>query len=305
MFKIVQQLYANKNKSLLWLVKKGFRYYVIHWRDRRDEFVWFLMNIFAIKSRPVATIHNCRFFLHPKDASISRELAIYRIHEPTATNLLKRDVLKKCRYIVDIGSNIGYYAVLEAKLVGPQGRVLAIEPEAHNYELLKINLTTNNFLNVDVVQCAISDENGKSKLYITEAVNTHSLLRPHRGSAVAVIDVNIRTLDSLVQDFNFSRIDFIRMDIEGGEIKAVKGMYQTLKQYKPCILMELHCDAVGTESIINMLKTLKDLGYNPEYIINRDRDFAWIKNRQRIKLKSMAELFNLIRNYRVATVFLR
>ncbi len=157
---------------------------------------------------------------------------------------------------------------------------------------------------MDVLQYAIADKDGVGRLYITEASNTHSLI-DSSGTAVSTIAVEIRKLDTLLKEIDFPRVDFIRMDIEGGEVGAVKGMGQTLKQYKPHLLIELHCDIVGIASIVNLLGSLKRFGYVPEYVVDRDKDLAWEKKRSITKVTSMENLVKLIRNYRVATVFLK
>jgi hypothetical protein len=109
----------------------------------------------------------------------------------------------------------------------------------------------------------------------------------------------------LLEERNFPKVNFIRMDIEGGEIAAIEGMQNTLKQYKPAVLIELHRDRVGTDPIVKLLKSLKAFGYDAKYIIDRDQDFAWIKNRHILSLTSMNELLKSIINYRVVIALLR
>jgi len=77
--------------------------------------------------------------VHRFDRGIGKELVCYREHEPTATALLKT-FLREGMTILDIGANIGYYALLEARSVGPSGRVVAVEPEPRNAALLRRNV---------------------------------------------------------------------------------------------------------------------------------------------------------------------
>lgn len=278
--------------------------YLTNWRVRREDIIWFLKRLHVGQSRPTSIVHGLRYYLHPHDPGISRELAIYHIHEPNATDLY-RNYVKDGMFVVDIGSNIGYYALLAATLVGSKGKVLAIEPAPHNYDLLTINVNRNNIHNIDTVQCAVSNADGVSEFYITEASNTHSLVLPVTGNVVSSTQVQVRKLDTLLKGLNYPKIDLIRMDIEGGEIVAIGGMQNSLKQYKPIIMAELHCDAAGTPSIVQLLKSLKTFGYNAEYVIDRDYDFVWMKSPCVRSITSMNELFSLITNYRVATVLLR
>lgn len=253
---------------------------------------------------PAIKVHGLKYYVHPHDPGISRELAVYHIHEPNATGLF-RNYVKEGMHVVDIGSNLGYYALLAATLVGPKGRILAIEPEPQNYKLLTMNMIANHIQNIDTVQCAVGSKNGTSELYLTKTLNTNSLIPPVDGSAIASIQVKVKTLDALLAELDFPKVDFVRMDIEGGEIAVIKGMQNTLKQYKPAILIELHRDRVGTDSIVKLLKSLKAFGYDAECIIDRDEDFAWIKNQHILRSTSMNELIKSITSYRVVIAFLR
>ena len=291
-----------KEEGLLKAVQKTFCY-MTNWRARRDDTIWFLKRFWGRHFGLLIHVHGLKYYLHYDDPGISKELAIYHIHEPMTTDLFKKYV-RSGMYIVDIGSNIGYYAILAASLVGHSGKVLAIEPEPRNCQLLKINVDANAIRNIEVVQCAVADYDGVGILYIGETSNVHSLIDSY-GRVVSSVTVEVRKLDTLLKELDFPRVDLIRMDIEGGEIKAIEGMHKTLKQYKPCLLIELHCDAVGTNSIMNLIRDLEDLGYIAKYVIDRDKDFAWEKNRSILKVASTAELVKLVQNYRVATVLLK
>lgn len=293
--------FIYQNKGLIEIIKKIFRY-ITNWRARRDDIIWFLKRIYT--KHPTTEAHGLKYYIHSYDPGISKELAIYHIHEPCVTSLFK-DYVKEGMYVVDIGSNLGYYALLAATLVGPRGRVLAIEPEPNNCGLLTINAQTNHIQNIEIIQYAVGSRDGMGKFYITEASNTGSLVASVTGKIISSIRVKTRKLDSMLKEYNFPKVNLIRMDIEGGEIDAIKGMQDTFKKYKPAILAELHCDAVGTASIVKLLRSLKNFGYNAEFLVDRDRDFVWIKNRHVQYLTSMNKLFKLITNYRVATVLLR
>ena len=71
----------------------------------------------------------------PNDIGISSELRIYKTHEPLVTSIVLNEV-KQGMDCLDIGSNIGYYAILESKLVGETGKIFAIEPSSINFEYL-------------------------------------------------------------------------------------------------------------------------------------------------------------------------
>lgn len=299
-----QKLFAlYRSNGIKGLVQKTLRY-ITNWRMRRDDILWLLKRIHVGQYNRTTKVHGLTFYVHYHDPGISKELAIYHTHEPEATRLFKSHI-KEDMCVVDIGSNIGYYVLLAATIVGPKGKVLAIEPAVNNHQLLIANARVNKIKNVEFVQCAIGDKDGVSKFYITEASNTSSLIPPINGKIVALTQVKTRRLDTLLKEHSFTRVDFVRMDIEGAEVAAVDGMRDTLKRHKPTILAELHCDAAGTASIVELLQSLRTFGYAPQYVINRDLDFVWMKKTCIDRVESMSELIRSITSYRVATVLMK
>jgi len=282
------------------LFAKTFAYFT-NWRVRREDIIWFICRLFKDQYGPKTRVHGFKCYVRSQDPGISRELAVYHTHEPSATQLFKK-YIQEGMYEIDIGSNLGYYALLASKCTGPRGKVIAIEPEPNNFDLLKINVETNRIENVTVLPYAIGDENGTSKFFVTEASNTNSLLQPALGNVMASIHVQVRKLDTLYEELNIPRIDLVRMDIEGGEIIAIKGMSRVLKQYKPMLLIELHCDTAGVDNIKKLLKSLVSYGYTAQYLVDRDRDFAWKTEECVLKLASMDQLLEILGDYRVVTV---
>jgi hypothetical protein len=138
---IQKLLSVYQNKGLVGAIEKIFDY-VTNWRVRCEGIVWSLRRIHIGQPNPATKVHGLKYYVHPHDPGISRELTVYHIHEPNATGLFRNHV-KEGMHVVDIGSNLGYYALLAATLVGPKGRILAIEPEPQNYELLTMNITVN------------------------------------------------------------------------------------------------------------------------------------------------------------------
>jgi FkbM family methyltransferase len=168
--------------------------------------------------------------------------------------------------VVDIGANIGCYALLEARLVGNQGKVLAIEPVPTNNALLKRNIIENGFQNVQVCEFAIGHQNDTSIMYLSNSSNLCSLVSNQESNGLHVT-VNVKTLDSVL--INQDRVDYIQMDMEGYETKAIYGMINVLKKYHPSIFIELHPRNSGGNNIINLVRQLKELGYIPKYVVNK------------------------------------
>ena len=133
--------------------------------------------------------------------------------------------------VVDLGAHVGYYALLAARRVGPEGRVFAFEPHPDNFRLLVKNIESNFYSNVIPVQKAVSNETGEAELFLG-GTTTHSLFRKSENSNKSVL-VQTTSLDEYFQTIEQrlrSRIKLIKMDIEGAELQAMLGMRQIISE---------------------------------------------------------------------------
>jgi len=175
-----------------------------------------------------------KMFLDPND---SLRVSYFGSFEPFETEIVKK-LIKIGNNVLDIGANIGYFSLIFAKLVGNNGRVYAFEPEPENFRILKKNLEINHYNNTMAIQKAISDKNHTIKLFLGENTSTHSIYQSSETSAF--IDIESIKLDDF-SDIQNKRIDFIKIDIEGAEIDAFKGMKNVLqKNSQVTILSELN-----------------------------------------------------------------
>jgi len=211
------------------------------------------------------------------------------VHEPLATKLLM-ETLKPGMNAVDIGGNIGYYAMLEARLVGPAGKVIAIEPMPENSEQLCNNITNNGYQNIRVHKVAIGDRDGTALMYITQKSNWHSLYPP--ASSKGEMKVPVSTLDSLLMPYELASVDLVRMDLEGYEVVVIEGMKRTLEKYGPRLLVELHPLLVGTPAMEKYLRTLENMGYEIEWMIEQERDMPLRWQFLKVERPTMRELMN-------------
>ena len=241
-------------------------------------------------------------YLSPHDTGISKELAVYKIHEPLATQLLGQEIKAGMR-VVDIGANIGYYALQEAHLVGETGEVIAIEPVPDNVDLLRMNVEANGYKNVRIYQAAIGAEDGTTRLYLASKFNLSSLIS--RDIHHACIDTPLWTLDSFLEQEG--QIDYIQMDIEGYEAEALKGMRGILRKYRPSMFVEIHPSIVGGEPIIRFLEELKGLGYKTKYVIDKAFNYPIVRKKNAVETMSLDELMldrRVTRGQAVLTIFL-
>ncbi|MBP2293693.1 FkbM family methyltransferase [Azospirillum rugosum] len=142
---------------------------------------------------------------------------------------------------IDAGANIGLYTLKAARLAGPEGTVVAVEPGRTAADRLAANVALNRFAKVHLVRKALSDRNGTAVLHHVVAggdLQAFSLLgdsATREGEEVATV-----TLDSLVEELKLPRIDCIKMDVEGAEPMVVEGARRSLERWHPTILFEVN-----------------------------------------------------------------
>jgi FkbM family methyltransferase len=134
----------------------------------------------------------------------------------------------------DIGANVGFFTLLAARLAGPAGRVIAIEPLPRNLDLLRRHLALNAVVNAVVLAQAVADAPGTA-LFATGASPSMGRLDAKHGLAVEVT-----TIDTLVESGVAPAPNVIKMDIEGAESRALAGARQTLLRHRPIILLSTH-----------------------------------------------------------------
>lgn len=134
-----------------------------------------------------------------------------------------RRLVRTGSQVLDIGANIGFYTLLLADLVGPKGRVHAFEPDAINFKHLAVAARLRN--NITLVAKAVSDRSHELLIYTSPILNVdHRTYKvAHYSEAIPIDGVSI---DDYVGD-RF-RVDFIKMDIQGYELYALKGMEKTV-----------------------------------------------------------------------------
>lgn len=171
--------------------------------------------------------------------------------------------------VLDIGANIGAHTLPIAKCVGPNGRVIAIEATEYAIKKLKGNLNLNPELSSRVsVQHTLlvshleapREESIASSWPLTGTESVDSALG---GALRTVGDASSRTLDQVLESFNWPKIALIKMDVDGHELDVLSGAKKLLSQQKPVILMELapYCFADKPGAFKNLTETLTSIGY--------------------------------------------
>lgn len=160
----------------------------------------------------------------------------------------------------DIGANIGYMALVMARAVGPAGCVVAFEPSPHAFALLSVNATRSRALHVDARQLALADVEGEETFSdfdydLVSRFGDHSADYPD----ARVLTVCVTTLDRVIASSALRPPDFVKIDVEGAEMRVLRGMQDTLHRYRPLLLLELHEREVEEE----VMAWLPARGYRP------------------------------------------
>jgi FkbM family methyltransferase len=140
---------------------------------------------------------------------------------------------------IDVGANLGEWAVPLARAVGASGRVVCCEPNPVVAAALAATLRINNLGQAEVLQVAISSADGEGHLAIDPGDSGLSRL------AAGGIVVPLRALDSLVAEAALDRLDLIKIDVEGHEASVLAGATQTLRRFRPALIFESGHEAAG------------------------------------------------------------
>ena len=204
---------------------------------------------------------------------VGRKIAL-RIFERRETQFFF-SYLKPGQICLDVGANVGYYTNLFAERIGTSGRVIAVEPVYRNTLLITMSSTINGTDSyVSVVNAAISD----SDISVTiSRGGDSSYANIEEADSGQPGKIKALTLDSLVRTMGITHIDVIKMDIEGWEYHALKGMQNILtsKELRPRLMMiELFADHLQKygSSIDQICSHLAILNYRP-YVLDRTGSF--------------------------------
>lgn len=210
-------------------------------RSAKKETLCRMLDFAILSLRPARTKrlvkwngHQARLWLRVNDP-MHYDLVL-GVHEPVVRDFLAAN-LKPGMTVFDIGANVGYFTLYSARLVGSQGRVIAIEGDPAVAALLQKNAALNALSNVTVIAGVAARANGTMRFGRGKASGWSGL---HSEAPEEWIEVPAHTVDSLADQLRLDRLDFVKIDVEGAEEEVISGMAQTLRGFGPAILVELH-----------------------------------------------------------------
>lgn len=173
--------------------------------------------------------------------------------------------------IVDVGANIGEISMVSAKRTGRSGTVIAFEPVDEIADELQANIERNRLEHVVIVRAGLSDQ-AMDHVPIYASCGQSEAGDEHRGLGslygapaedTPLQFIRVTTLDAYLEELRPSRIDIIKVDIEGAELPFLRGASKTIQRYRPLLIIEVQNEssAAAGYRAEDILGFLSDLGY--------------------------------------------
>ncbi len=239
------------------------------------------------KSNPKSVLrykNGVAFNISKNKGSVSKSLIFKRNYEFNETNLIKK-VIKTDWTVIDVGANFGWYSMHFAHLVGKNGKIFSFEPVPETYEELNSNIKLNSFQNIKAFNLALGNKDGAISFGVANFDGGSGASSEFLNYSKR-IQTNMRKLDDIIKEEKINKVDFIKLDIEGGELNMLKGSEQLLKRFRPKILIEIvdmHCQRFG-HSPLDVYNFLINKGYKGLFIGNE-----YTKEKNNISIKELTK----------------
>jgi FkbM family methyltransferase len=249
---------VKKIKNVYKLIIQGYSL-----KDKFSIFLYYALKIFGVKDFLFDTKLKNKsgiFWCGKKPDALSHSSEDYELEVQKVLNIREG-------VFVDVGANIGHLSINVAK--NPKTKVYSFEPEASNIKVFEKNISLNHLKNISLIKKGLSDEEGFFDFYVLgENSGGNSLLDTKKGGRKVKIPVT--TLDVFYKENKIERLDFLKIDVEGAEIKVLNGGKKTLKKFKPKIIFE----SWDEKSLEKVKEFLFPLGYEIKKIDNANNYLA-------------------------------
>jgi FkbM family methyltransferase len=217
-----------------------------------------------------------RMALHPREF-IQNRILFFGVWEPNVTAMFE-SLIQPGDVVIDVGANIGYYTLLSCKKAGPGGHVYAVEPNPAVRSVLSGHLEMNGFRNYTLVPDAAWDTSSVGTLHLDRDDCGGSSLRTLEGDGDTQ-SVRLVRMDDVIREEHRGRVGLIKVDIEGAEAHALRGLSATLAanprvravvEVNPPMLAGLGSTAEG------LFAFMENLGFKPHLIPNDYHETAYL-----------------------------
>ena len=208
------------------------------------------------------------FYLDPSDL-VAQTILTQGAWQPEVFQALS-GALPQGGVFLDVGAHIGYFSVKSALRVGKAGRVVAFEPNPDTVRKLRASIAVSNLDNVVVEPIACTDRDQTFTLYASSPLHTarSSLARENAevsfAGAPGEFRVRGRPVDDVVRELGLTRVDAMKVDVEGAELAVLKGSQETLKRFHPKLVVEVRAPKLKPFGVTpeDVFGFLKQIGYS-------------------------------------------
>jgi FkbM family methyltransferase len=168
--------------------------------------------------------------------------------------------------VIDIGAHMGRYTIIGAKRVGTKGKVVAIEANPSNFEMLNRNIKLNQLTNVISLNNAVYSKETKIKLYLPGEELGHTtyntVMSDRARTEDKFVEVSANTLDYLLQLNEITDVNWVKIDVEGAEFEVLKGASNVLSKSKDiALLIEVH----GKDTYEPIIESLRSYNFKIDF----------------------------------------
>lgn len=208
---------------------------------------------------------NGYFLAFFKDFTLKFQFNPYYLISVPVRGYLRKFFIKKGDVVIDAGAHPGVFTLIASRMVGNNGKVIAFEPHTENYNNLLGNIELNDATNVIAIKKSLWSEN--ITLETLQFNNAHSKA-PSSFADETRSDLTVSlpavSLDNELERLGISKIDFLKMDVEGAEIEVIKGCRRILKNSDAKLAIASYHIVNGERTCFELEKLLATLGYETE-----------------------------------------
>lgn len=194
-------------------------------------------------------------------------------YQPALTAFLKQHTPPHGTCL-DVGANLGFYALSFARWVGPQGHVVAAEANPALVERIARDAAHNGFGHLTIVDRPVHARVEPVTFYISPSPGKSSIHHQHVANPLQTLTLTSTTIDHIAHDHDWQRLDVIKLDIEGNDCNALLGARDTLARFKPVIAFE-YWPSTPPEIAEDTFALLHDLGYHLEGLQRDSKRFSF------------------------------
>lgn len=266
---------------------------------------------------PKREVNGYDMMLDINDKGLSREILYFGERESQAKNIFKKELEVLTEEVdgdilsLEIGANIGYYALLEADVLGESAHILATEPSPAAAELLRKNFEMNNFQDrITITECAIGNKTGTIEFGVNEHLNLSKIVDTsdsnfEKSSYSEIVDVEMYDGEEYLREMGYepSDVNLIRMDVQGAEYEVLQSLESVLESDSPTLVfIETH--SIKRNKMEWIAETLRNNGYEESNITLKgmDLDISRRRSVNDFNVKKLDELpdktgHHIVRNY--------